>query len=82
MEPFHRMFTLDNINLHYPHALVERVSVSKTVLIMLEIHWLTGIAWNIIYAGVIPFLVLSLWLAAARSSAHKVQVTLLGFFIA
>jgi len=66
MEPFHRMFTLNNINLHYPYALVERVPVS----------------WNIVFAGVIPFIVLSLWLAVSRSSAHKVQVTLLGFFIA
>lgn len=76
------MFTLDNINLQYPYALVERVPVGKIFSINLELHWLTSIAWNIIYAGVIPFLVLSLWLAISRSSAHKVQVTLLGFFIA
>lgn len=28
VEPFHRMFSLDNINLQYPHTLVERVPVS------------------------------------------------------
>ena len=28
VEPFHRMFSLDNISIQYPHAAVERVSVS------------------------------------------------------
>lgn len=28
VEPFHRMFTLDNVSLQYPHAAVERVPVS------------------------------------------------------
>jgi hypothetical protein len=27
-EPFHRMFFLDNLSISYPHAEVERVSVS------------------------------------------------------
>ena len=27
VEPFHRMFSLDNISIQYPHADVERVSV-------------------------------------------------------
>lgn len=26
-EPFHRMFSLDNLAIQYPHAEVERVSV-------------------------------------------------------
>jgi hypothetical protein len=30
------MFTLDNINLHYPHALVERVPVCKDVFVNFE----------------------------------------------
>ena len=30
VEPFHRMFSLDNISIQYPHAAVERVSVSMT----------------------------------------------------
>jgi hypothetical protein len=30
------MFTLDNINLHYPHALVERVPVCKDILVRFE----------------------------------------------
>lgn len=33
MEPFHRLFILDDINLHYPHTLVERVPVCKALLI-------------------------------------------------
>lgn len=28
VEPFHRMFTLDNIAIQFPHAEVERVPVS------------------------------------------------------
>lgn len=28
VEPFHRMFSLDNISIQYPHAAVERVPVS------------------------------------------------------
>jgi diacylglycerol diphosphate phosphatase/phosphatidate phosphatase len=40
------------------------------------------IVWNVVYAGVIPFLVLGLWLAVGRSGGHKTQVTLLGLLIA
>jgi hypothetical protein len=29
-EPFHRMFSLDNLSIQYPHAEVERVSVSTS----------------------------------------------------
>lgn len=28
VEPFHRMFSIDNISIQYPHATVERVPVS------------------------------------------------------
>jgi diacylglycerol diphosphate phosphatase/phosphatidate phosphatase len=66
VEPFHRMFFLSNLNIQYPHALVERVPV----------------VWNIIYAGVIPFFTLVLWLALSRASLHKWNVTILGFLIA
>jgi diacylglycerol diphosphate phosphatase / phosphatidate phosphatase len=38
VEPFHRMFTLNNIDLQYPHAEVERVPVCKTVPIRLELQ--------------------------------------------
>lgn len=32
IEPFHRMFSLDNLSIQYPHAAVERVPVSKGFL--------------------------------------------------
>lgn len=32
IEPFHRMFSLDNLSIQYPHADVERVSVCKFAL--------------------------------------------------
>ncbi|RDW75459.1 hypothetical protein BP6252_06601 [Coleophoma cylindrospora] len=65
IEPFHRMFTLNNINIQYPHALVERVSVF----------------WNITYAGAIPLLTLLICLAVTRAGLHKCHVTILGFII-
>ena len=60
------MFFLSNLNIQYPHALVERVSVP----------------WMFVYAGGIPLVTLILWLAISRASAHKFHVTILGFFIA
>lgn len=65
MEPFHRMFYINNLNIQYPHALVERVSV----------------VWNIFYAGFVPLLILIIWLLAYKSSNHKFNVTILGFII-
>ncbi|CCU74860.1 diacylglycerol pyrophosphate phosphatase [Blumeria hordei DH14] len=65
IEPFHRMFFINNINLQYPHAAVERVSVSR----------------NVLYAGLIPLLVLFAWLGIERASLHKLNVTILGFLI-
>jgi diacylglycerol diphosphate phosphatase / phosphatidate phosphatase len=65
VEPFHRMFFVNNINILYPHALQERVPVS----------------WNIFYAGVVPFICLVIWLAIARASVHKFHVTILGLLI-
>ncbi|RKF54453.1 Diacylglycerol pyrophosphate phosphatase 1 [Golovinomyces cichoracearum] len=65
VEPFHRMFFVNNLNLLYPHTLVERVSVTR----------------NIIYAGFVPLLILIIWLGAKRSSLHKCNVTILGFLI-
>lgn len=60
------MFFLSNLNIQYPHAEVERVSVG----------------WNFVYAGGIPLVSLLLWLAISRASVHKFHVTILGFFIA
>ncbi|KAF2736894.1 PAP2-domain-containing protein [Polyplosphaeria fusca] len=64
-EPFHRMFSLDNLAIQYPHAEVERVSV----------------AWLFVYAGAVPLGVLVLWSLALRPGTHKAHVTILGWFI-
>ena len=81
--PFHRMFYLGNKSIQYPFAEVERVPVSKlpkyntpSILILMRV------VWSIIYAGVIPFLILCAWAAMFRPGCHKVQVTILGFFVA
>ncbi|KAI9814980.1 MAG: hypothetical protein M1826_002112 [Phylliscum demangeonii] len=65
VEPYHRMFFLDNIAIQFPHALKERVPVS----------WLFG------YAGGIPLVVLLVWIPLSRPDGHKIHVTFLGFFI-
>jgi diacylglycerol diphosphate phosphatase/phosphatidate phosphatase len=65
VEPFHRLFALDNIALQYPHALVERVSVP----------------WLFIYALGGPLLVLTVWILIARPNLFKAQVTVLGLLI-
>ncbi|KAF2795790.1 PAP2-domain-containing protein [Melanomma pulvis-pyrius CBS 109.77] len=64
-EPFHRMFSLDNLAIQYPHAEVERVSV----------------LWLFIYAGGIPLGVLIAWAIVFQPGAHKSHVTILGWFI-
>ncbi|KAF2453831.1 phosphatidic acid phosphatase type 2/haloperoxidase [Lineolata rhizophorae] len=63
VEPFHRMFSLDNIAIQYPHAEVERVPVP----------------WLFVYAGLIPLGVLVAWAVIFRGGAHKMHVTVLGF---
>ncbi|KAJ4303167.1 hypothetical protein N0V90_002060 [Kalmusia sp. IMI 367209] len=64
-EPFHRMFSLDNLSIQYPHADVERVSVT----------------WLFIYAGAVPLGTLIVWALVVRPGAHKSHVTILGWFI-
>lgn len=63
--PFHRLFSLDNINLQYPHAAVERVPVGMMFL----------------YGGGVPLAFMILWLAVSRAPFHKFHVTILAFFI-
>jgi diacylglycerol diphosphate phosphatase/phosphatidate phosphatase len=60
------MFFLGNLNIQYPHALVERVPI----------------VWCWIYAGVVPLATLILFLAVSRADVHKFHVTILGFLIA
>ncbi|KAF2494630.1 acid phosphatase/Vanadium-dependent haloperoxidase [Lophium mytilinum] len=64
-EPFHRMFSLDNLAIQYPHAEQERVPVT----------------WLFIYAGGVPLGVLIFWALAFRPKGHKAHVTILGWFI-
>ncbi|KAF2128644.1 PAP2-domain-containing protein [Dothidotthia symphoricarpi CBS 119687] len=64
-EPFHRMFSLDNLAIQYPHAEIERVSVS----------------WLFIYAGAVPLGILVLWALAVRPGTHKAHVTILGWLV-
>ncbi|KAF2715382.1 acid phosphatase/Vanadium-dependent haloperoxidase [Pleomassaria siparia CBS 279.74] len=64
-EPFHRMFSLDNLAIQYPHAEVERVSV----------------LWLFIYAGGIPLGILITWALVFQPGGHKAHVAILGWFI-
>lgn len=64
-EPFHRMFSLDNIAIQFPHAKVERVPVT----------------WNIVYAGIVPLFILIFWAITFRPGLHKAHVSILGLFI-
>jgi diacylglycerol diphosphate phosphatase / phosphatidate phosphatase len=59
------MFFLNNLNIQYPHALIERVSVG----------------WNIFYSGAVPLFTLILFLGLSKANLHKFHVTVLGFFI-
>ncbi|KAL8719805.1 MAG: hypothetical protein Q9225_003240 [Loekoesia sp. 1 TL-2023] len=69
-EPFHRMFSLDDLAIQFPHAEVERVPVR----------------YNILYSGIIPLLIIliSTTLIHPSHSAnrfHKLHVTVLGLLI-
>jgi diacylglycerol diphosphate phosphatase / phosphatidate phosphatase len=64
-EPFHRMFSLDDLSKSYPHALVERVPPV----------WMFG------YGGGLPLLVISGWVLIARAGLHQAHVSILGLLI-
>lgn len=64
-EPFHRLFSLDNLAISFPHAEQERVPVS----------------WLFVYAGGVPLLLLVVWALLFRPGGHKTHVTILGLFI-
>ena len=59
------MFFLNDLSKSYPHAAVERVSTS----------------WNLVYAGLLPFVLVSLWLLVTRPGIHAAHVTILGLLI-
>lgn len=64
--PFHRLFFINDLAISFPHAEVERVPV----------------AWNLIYAGALPLVVLLALNLGTRASGHKHHVTVLGLLIA
>ncbi|RWA13139.1 hypothetical protein EKO27_g1936 [Xylaria grammica] len=66
VEPFHRMFYINNLNIAFPHAEVERVPV-----------WL-----NIVYAACVPLVLVIVYNSITRASFHKHHNTVLGLAIA
>ncbi|KAI1211144.1 acid phosphatase/Vanadium-dependent haloperoxidase [Annulohypoxylon truncatum] len=66
VEPFHRMFYINNLNISFPHAEIERVPV-----------WL-----NFVYALFVPLGVVLLYNSFSRASFHKHHSTILGLAIA
>lgn len=65
-EPFHRLFSISDLAISFPHAEHERVPV----------------AWNVIYAGAFPLALLIAVNLLTRASPHKHHVTVLGLLIA
>lgn len=65
VEPFHRMFTLDDHAKQYPHALVQRVSSLELIM----------------YGAVGPLVFLVLWALLFRPGFHEAHVTILGLLI-
>ncbi|KAI1826765.1 PAP2 superfamily protein [Xylaria intraflava] len=66
VEPFHRMFYVNNLNLAFPHAEIERVPV-----------WL-----NIVYSVVAPLGLVIVYNSVYRASFHKHHNTILGLAVA
>ncbi len=84
LDPFHRMFSLDNITLQYPHAAVERVPVCKRYTPKsgpLSSMLKRLIVWNIAYAGVLPLCIILLWAVVFQPGFHTVHVSILGLLI-
>lgn len=65
IRPFHRLFSLSDLSIQYPFAVVQRVS---------------GIQ-NILYAGLAPLAFLIAWSLIGRFDFHKLHLTLLGLII-
>ncbi|KAI1309220.1 PAP2 superfamily protein [Xylaria venustula] len=66
VEPFHRMFYINNLDIAFPHAEVERVPV-----------WL-----NVVYAAGVPLILVVVYNGITRASFHKHHNTILGLAIA
>ncbi|KAK3380869.1 phosphatidic acid phosphatase type 2/haloperoxidase [Podospora didyma] len=65
VEPFHRMFSLHDLRISFPHAEVERVPLTH----------------DFVYALFIPLIFMLAYSFAASASPHKHHVTVLGFAI-
>ncbi|KAK3303674.1 phosphatidic acid phosphatase type 2/haloperoxidase [Chaetomium strumarium] len=65
MEPFHRMFSLSDLHISYPHAKVERVPLSL----------------NFLYALFIPLGIIILSNIVSHAATHKHHVSILGLAI-
>ncbi|KAK6349059.1 hypothetical protein TWF730_009819 [Orbilia blumenaviensis] len=59
-EPFHRMFTIDDPRLKFPHAKIERVSVPYLLVLAVLVPVITIIAWTGVLRKGKPFLQSSL----------------------
>ncbi len=85
MDPFHRMFSLDNLAIQYPHAEVERVPVRKSAMPARRGQQYPGLhmlsAFLFLYAGAIPLALIIIWALVLRPTIHKAHVTILGFII-
>ncbi|KAK8070289.1 PAP2 superfamily protein [Apiospora phragmitis] len=66
VEPFHRLFSISDLAIAFPHAEVERVPV----------------AMNVIYAAFVPLAAVVLVNLSTRASFHKHHTTVLGLAIA
>lgn len=66
VEPFHRLFYINDLAISFPHAEVERVPVSL----------------NVVYAAAVPLVLVVLANSLAGASRHKHHVAILGLAIA
>ncbi|KAK8115676.1 hypothetical protein PG984_012178 [Apiospora sp. TS-2023a] len=66
VEPFHRMFSISDLAISFPHAEVERVPVFM----------------NVVYAAFVPLVAVVLVNLSTRASFHKHHTTVLGLAIA
>src|SRR5271154_6842480 len=65
LQPFHRLFSLDDLSISYPYAAIQRVPTN----------------WNLVYGGLVPFIVIVLWTLTVRLGMHAAHVSVLGLFI-
>ncbi|KAL2373767.1 hypothetical protein RJ035_000157 [Blastomyces gilchristii] len=87
VRPFYRMFTLDNVSIQFPFAEVERVPVCEFNNFMCSAGTTTPIKavvahiWSIIYAGVMPLIIIIVWAVIIRPETHFTHVSVLGLLV-